>query len=200
MRQTNIVKLKKNMKASDQMDHFTRKPTLVKKHNFLLSLLLIMIYVAFIGMQLNRIQAIADYNYSLSEITMAPLTMLMFIGPIILLAYIIVSINLLCSNIKIHFGFKQFAITALIITSFCVITPIWIKQFNEVSTTMIATVEDKMVEQNKYFIVSNNEKINVTHSEYNLIEINQEYLISYRWNKIGNFQSKVTYLEPIVYN
>ena len=176
------------------------KPTLLEIHNFLLSLLLAMIYAAFIGMQLNRIQAIADYNYSLSELTMAPLTILMFIGPFILLAYITVAIKLLLSNIKIHFGLKQFAITVFIISSFCVITPISIKQFNEVSTTMITTIDDKMIEQDKYFIVTNNEKINVTRNEYNLIEVNQEYMISYRWNKKSSILAKVTYIEPIVYN
>ena len=92
------------------MDNYVCKPTLVKKHNFLLSVLLIMIYAAFIGMQLNRIQAIADYNYSLSEISMAPLTILMFFGPIILLAYITVAIRLLLSNTKqllINAGYKE---------------------------------------------------------------------------------------------
>ena len=182
------------------MDNYVNKPTLVKKHNFLLFVLLIMIYVAFIGMQLNRIQAIADYNYSLSEITLAPLTILMFIGPIILLAYITVTIRLLLSNIKLYFGIKQFAITTIIITSFCVITPISIKQFNEVSTTMITTVDDKIIEQDKYFIVSNNEKINVTRTEYNLIETNKTYMISYRWNKKSNVIAKVTSIEPVVYN
>lgn len=65
---------------------------------------------------------------------------------------------------------------------------------------MIATIDDKMVEQDKYFIVTNNEKINVTRNEYNLIKVNQEYMISYRWSKENNVLSKVTYIEPIVYN
>ena len=176
------------------------KPSLLETHNFLLSLSLILIYTAFIGMQLNRIQAIADYNYSLSELTMAPFTKLIYFGPIILLAYFIVTIKLLRSSIKLNFGAKQFAITAFVIISFILITPILINQFNEVSTTMIATIDDKTVEQDKYFIVTNNEKINVTRNEYNLVKVNQEYMISYRWSKKNNVLSKVTYIEPIVYN
>ena len=197
-----IIQVNNSLKGRELINSLLSKPKppLLKPHNFLLTLILCLVYTAFIGMQLNRIQAIAVYNYSLSELTMVPITILVYFGPIILLAYFIVTIKLLRSNIKLNFVPKQFAITAFIIISFILITPISIKQFNEVSTTMIATVDDKTIEQNKYFIVTNNEKINVTRNEYNLVNVNQEYMISYRWNKKNNVLSKVTYIEPIVYN
>ena len=67
-----------------------------------------------------------------------------------------------------------------------------------VSTTIIATVDDKIIKQNKHFIVTNIEK--ETRYKYNLMKVNQEYMISYRSNKKNNVLSKLTYIEPIIDN
>ena len=61
---------------------------LYKTQKLALYWLLGLIYSGFIGLQLGRIQAIADFNYSLHEIMYVPFSIALFIVPVVFLIYI----------------------------------------------------------------------------------------------------------------
>lgn len=61
---------------------------LYKAQKLALYWLLGLIYSGFIGLQLGRIQAIADYNYNLHEIMYAPFNIALFVVPVVFLILI----------------------------------------------------------------------------------------------------------------
>ncbi|WP_141705390.1 hypothetical protein [Vulcanibacillus modesticaldus] len=62
---------------------------------------------------------------------------------------------------------------------------------NENSTTGIFEVESKVREGNYYYINLGDIKIRCTQNEFNLISINQKYLITYTWNNYSPGKGKL---------
>jgi heme/copper-type cytochrome/quinol oxidase subunit 2 len=170
---------------------------LYKSQKVALYWLLGIIYTAFIGLQLGRIQAIADFNYNLHEIMYAPFTIALFVVPVVFLVYIYQLIKYIRKRGKQSPNFKRVLKAMLVITSIVVIVSITSYQFKEVTTSGVFEVENKLQEDRKYFLVLNNIKVRVPNNEYHLVEENETYLITFVWNQKTPNKGMLQTIEPL---
>jgi heme/copper-type cytochrome/quinol oxidase subunit 2 len=170
---------------------------LYKSQKVALYWLLGIIYTAFIGLQLGRIQAIADFNYNLHEIMYAPFTIALFVVPVVFLVYIYQLIKYIRKRGKQSPNFKRVLKAMLVITSIVVIVSITSYQFKEVTTSGVFEVENKLQEDRKYFLVLNNIKVRVSNNEYHLVEENETYLITFVWNQKTPNKGMLQTIEPL---
>ena len=158
--------------------------------------LLGVVIVSFFGMQVNELNFLVNYSYSLHEILSA-LTNLLFLIPFALLIYL-------------YFGMRYFrlrgfglpklkpAIQAIIVlTSIAAMCAISVYQLNSVTTSGVLVVNDKIKEGNTYFVILNDTKVRVTENQFNILNKNQEYLGSYQWNSMSPNKGKLLTIKPI---
>jgi heme/copper-type cytochrome/quinol oxidase subunit 2 len=159
--------------------------------------LLGLLYLGFIGMQLGRVQAITDFNYNLHEMMFFPVTIAVFAVPVVFLIYLYLIIKY-ALNRKRHWpSLKTNVQAVIIIASVVVVVSITAYQSQEVSTGGVFEVEQKIHENNKYFLVLNDKKVRVSSNEYHLVEENQEYLISFVWNKRSPNSGRLETIETL---
>ena len=170
---------------------------LYKAQKLTLYCLLGLIYSAFIGSQLGRIQTIADFNYNLHEIMYAPFTLAIFFLPILFPVYIYLLIKYLLKRGKQKTNFKKISKATLIATSIIVIFSITLYQSFEVYTSGVFKVEQKLNENKKYYLVIDDKKVKISNNEFELIEANQEYLIGFVWNKQTPNKGKLLTIERL---
>ncbi|OIJ14232.1 hypothetical protein BKP37_09120 [Anaerobacillus alkalilacustris] len=159
--------------------------------------LLGLIYSAFIGLQLGRIQAIADINYSLHEIMHVPFYFALFIVPVLFLIYMYFLINYLRKRGRQTTNLKTVVQAIVVITSIIIVVSITAYQSFEVSTGGVFEVEQKKHEDRKYYLVLNDKKVRVSYNEFQLVEEKQQYLISFVWNKRSPNKGRLKTIEPI---
>lgn len=145
--------------------------------------ILILLYSAFIGLQLGRIQAISDFNYTLHELLYIPINIAIFVIPVLLLIYLFLVMKYLRKRGKQKIKPNTLVKSILVILSVVIIFVITIHQFHEVSTSGIFEVQDKVYEDGKYYLVINDRKIRVTHNEYQLVLDHERYFATFIWNK-----------------
>lgn len=97
---------------------------LYKAQKLALYWLLGIVYSGFIGLQLGRNQAIADFNYNLHELMFIPYNIALFVSPVVFLIYIYLLVKYLFKSGKQKLNFKKGIKATLIITSF-VVTCSW---------------------------------------------------------------------------
>ena len=170
---------------------------LYKAQKFALYCLLGLIYTAFIGLQLGRIQAIADFDYNLHEIMYVPFTITVFSLPVLFPIYIYLLIKYLLKRDKRKTNLKTRTQAISITASIIVIFSITLHQSFEVSTSGVFKVEQKLYEDRKYYLVLDDKKVKISHNEFELIEENQEYLISYVWNKQTPNKGNLLTIKPL---
>ena len=159
--------------------------------------LLALIYLSFIGLQLGRIQAIADFNYNLHEMMYLPFNISIFVVPVLFLIYIFLFIKYIRKRGKKKVDFKTILQSIVIISSVVIITSITEYQFQEVSTGGVFEVEDKIQDDRKYYLIIDDKKIKVSYNEFQLVEANQQYLIDFIWNERNPDKGKLQTIEPI---
>jgi hypothetical protein len=115
-----------------------------------LHVLLGLIYSAFIGTQLGRIQAISDFNYTLHELLLVPATLALYLGPVMFLVHFYLLIK---KRERGHWGIKSAAKTISVIASIVAILIIMNHQSHEVSTAGIFVLEQKHLVEGKYYLV-----------------------------------------------
>lgn len=170
---------------------------LYKAQKLALYWLLGLIYSGFIGLQLGRIQAIADFNYNLHEIMYVPFSIAVFAVPVAFLIYIYLLIKYLLERGKQKMNLKTSTQAVLVIASIIVVVSITAQQFLEVSTGGVFEVEKKLYEDRKYYLVLDDKKVRVSYNEFQLVEENQQYLISFVWNKRTPNKGQLETIEPL---
>jgi len=168
-----------------------------KAHKIALYWLLALIYLSIIGLQLGRIQAIADFNYSLHEIMYLPFNITIFVGPPLFLLYIFLLVHYLRKSERKKTSFKTVVQSILIVSSVVFVFVITGHQFQEVSTGGVFKVEQKLYEDRKYYVVIDDKKVRVSHNEFQLVEESQQYLISFIWNKRTPDRGRLNTIEPL---
>ncbi|MEK4425576.1 hypothetical protein [Solibacillus sp. FSL K6-1523] len=169
---------------------------LYKTQKFALYWLLGLIYSGFIGLQLGRIQAITDINYTLHELMFVPTSIAMFTVPVVFLIYIYFLIKYLVARGKQKANLTAVSKVVLVIASLIVVVSITVPQSFEVHTTGIFEVEKKLHEDRKYYLVIDDTKVRVSQNEFHLIDENQQYLISFVWNKRTPNKGQLEMIEP----
>lgn len=181
------------------IQHDKEESNLLKANKKVLYWLLGIIYIAFICLQLGRIQAIADFNYNLHEMMYVPVNLAIFIVPILFLIYIYLSIKSLIKNKNYTLTLKTTIKSILVIVSLVIIFWIVGYQSKEVSATGLYEINQKIQEDSKYYIVlEDNRKIRVSQNEYNLINENKKYMIMYVWNRNSPDIGNLEIIEPII--
>lgn len=85
----------------------------------------------------------------------------------------------------------------MIIASIIVVVSITAQQFLEVSTSGVYEVEKKLHEDRKYYLILFDTKVRVSYNEFQLVEENQKYLISFVWNKRTPNEGQLKTIEPL---
>ncbi|MDF2606822.1 MAG: hypothetical protein K0S34_1017 [Bacillales bacterium] len=170
---------------------------LYKAQKMSLYWLLGIVYSGFIGLQLGRVQAIADFNYNLHEIMYVPFNIALFVTPILLLIYIYLFAKYLSKTGIQKINFKSSIKALLVIASIVAVGSITLHQSQEVSTAGVFMVEKKLHEDRKYYLILNDIKVRVTYNEFKLVEDNQQYLISFVWNKRAPNKGQLKTIEQI---
>lgn len=170
---------------------------LYKSQKLALYWLLGLIYSGFIGLQLGRIQAITDFNYTLHELMFVPTSIAMFIVPVVFLMYIYFLIKYLVVRGKQKTNLTAISKAVLVIASLIVVVSIIAHQSYETHITGVFEVEKKRHEDRKYYLVIDDKKVRVSQNEFHLIEENQQYLISFVWNKRNPNKGQLEIIEPL---
>ncbi|MBC9784977.1 hypothetical protein H1S01_10700 [Heliobacterium chlorum] len=177
-------------------DEDKRVSNITKIRKVILYWLLGIIYTAFIGLQLGRIQSIADYNYTLHEMFYIPANLAIYFVPILFLIYI----YLVIISSRRHPREKLSSITklktGLVVTSIIAISLTVVYQFNESLLSGIFEIKEKSQDGSSYYLVIEDKKILVSKNEYNLIKVNTNYLITYLWNSFSPDTGKLLSIEP----
>ncbi|MFJ7738834.1 hypothetical protein ACIQ2D_21235 [Lysinibacillus sp. NPDC097287] len=170
---------------------------LYKAQKLALYWLLGLIYSGFIGFQLGRIQAITDFNYNLHEIMYVPSAIALYVVPVVFLIYIYFLIKYLLVMGKQKVGVKTSIQAVFVIVSILVVVSITSHQSHEVSTTGVYEVEKKLHQDRKYYLVVDDKTVRVSYNEFQLIEKNHLYLISFVWNKRTPHKGQLETIEPV---
>ena len=161
-----------------------------------LCILLGIIYTAFLGLQLARLQAITDFSYRLHEMFYLPVHLAIFIGPVVFLIYIYFVIKCLgkksTQNRSLKTAVKRVSVVISLIAVFLIVG----YQSHEISTGGIFEIKQKVQEDAKYYLVLQDKKISVSRNEFNLVNVNESYLISFIWNSLSPDKGKLTMIEP----
>ncbi|ANX14085.1 hypothetical protein ABE41_018900 [Fictibacillus arsenicus] len=173
--------------------HHNKLQKLYETQKVALYVLLGLIYSGFLGTQLGRIQAISDFNYTLHELLFVPATLALYLGPVMFLVYFYLLIKYIKKRERGHWGIKSAAKTISVIASIVAILIIMNHQSHEVSTAGIFVLEQKHLVEGKYYLVIDERQIKVSRNEYQLAEVENEYLVSFIWNS----RSKKGILETI---
>jgi hypothetical protein len=177
--------------------HHNKLKKLYETQKVALHVLLGLIYSAFIGTQLGRIQAISDFNYTVHELLFLPMTLAFYLGPVIFLVYLFLFTMYVKRrgkrSFKIKSIFKAFTIIASILAILIVVN----HQSKEVSAAGIFVLEQKLLVDGEYYLVIGDKHIKVSRNEYQLAEVNKEYLVSFVWNPQSSQNGLLETIEPV---
>lgn len=169
------------MMNQNEGDH-NKLQKLYKAQKVALYVLLGLIYSGFLGTQLGRIQTISDFNYTLHELLFVPATLAIYLGPLVFLVYLYLFLKYIKKRGKGRIKIMSAAKTISLIASIVSILIIINHQSYEVSTAGIFVLEQKHLAEGSYYLVIDERQIKVSRNEYQLAEVEKEYLISFIWN------------------
>lgn len=174
------------------------KEKYTKKRKMLSKAISITVYISFICYLLGDIQSITNWNYNVHEMLYLPVNFAFFTVPIGFLAWLYFAIKSYGS--RENSGkpeLKVYLKNSLTIISLILIITYFIIQSHSVTTSGIFKISNKIYENRNYYIMINDKKVNCTWNEYNLIDEEKSYLITFKWNTYSRSQNKVEYIEPI---
>lgn len=155
------------------------------RDNIFIALLLTLI-IDVVCLFLHQVQGIIDFNYTLHEMLAIPVNFSIFIVPIELVMLIYYSTryfkNIWKATMLTDLKYKVKVFTCVICMFFTMALIYY--QINIVTTSLVSNVANKTIEGNSTYIILNSKKIKCTRNEYNLINLNEEYSISYKWNHL----------------
>lgn len=70
-------------------------------------------------------------------------------------------------------------------------------QSQEVWTSGIFTVEQKLLDERKYYLIIDEKKVKVSYNEFQLVKENQKHFITFVWNKRSPNKGVLKKIEPI---
>lgn len=126
-----------------------------------------------------------------------PFNIALFVTPLLFLVYLYHLIKYLSKRKSKKIDGKIGLKMAIVVISLVVVFSILVHQALEVSTSGIFVVEKKLREDRKYYIVFNDQQVKVSYNEFQLVEENRKYLMSYVWNKRTPSKGKPETIEPI---
>lgn len=126
-----------------------------------------------------------------------PFNIALFVTPLLFLVYLYHLIKYLSKRKSKKNDGKIGLKMAIVVISLVVVFSILVHQALEVSTSGIFVVEKKLREDRKYYIVFNDQQVKVSYNEFQLVEENRKYLMSYVWNKRTPSKGKLETIESI---
>lgn len=162
----------------------------------IVSVLLVgIIYAAFIGLELGRIQAIADFNYRLHEMLFIPVNLAIFTVPLLSVVYLVLLVKSLKYKTQKLAPKRRIKVISVVL-SLAVIFAVVGYQVQEVSTTGVYEITEKYQKGSKYYILAQDKEIRISRNEYYLIDLNEKYMVGFLWNKNTPGKGKLEIIEP----
>jgi len=185
------------MNLNNKVNNEIEIKKLFKAQKIALCWLFALIYLSFIGLLLGTIQSITDFNYNLHEIMYLPFNIAIFVVPVLFIIYIFLFIKYLRKRGRKKTDIKSIVQPILIISTIVIFITMTDYQFHEVSTFGVFKVEQKLHDDSKYYLIINDKKVWVSSNEFHLVKENQQYLISFLWNKRTPDKGKLKTIEPL---
>lgn len=165
-----------------------------------LRVLLVSIYVAFFSFQLAQIDSITEFSFSLHELLYLPVNLAIFLVPVLFLIYMYFVLKCIGKKSTKAVTKNLIIKRILVMLSLLIIFTTLYYQVHMISTGGIFEVKQKLEENNKYYLVLSDKKVRVTRNEFNLININQEYLIGFEWNTLSPHKGRLESIQLIEEN
>jgi len=142
-------------------------------------------------------QWLSNTNYTLHELMALPYQLFLCLIPIMIVIWIYYLIHTL-SELK----FRRMSIKNILIniaTTMIVILIIGFQiiRFYGVYTGGVYEIESKWRDGEQYYIVLGEKNIKCTRNEYNLIQEDDKYLITFEWNKLRSNIGQLETIKPI---
>jgi hypothetical protein len=129
-------------------------------------------------------QWLSDTNYYLHELMALPYQLFLYLIPLLVLFWIYYSIRTF-SELELKGLFSKDALMNILTTVLVVLIIVFqITRFYGVHTGGVFEVESKWRDGEKYYIVLMDKNVRCTRNEYNLINEDDMYVVSYEWNKL----------------
>lgn len=171
----------------------------LKVRDKLFILLISTLIIDSICLFLGDMQIIAEFNYTLHELFYLPINISIVILPLEVIALVYYSIkhfnDIWQETISMNLIYK----IKIFISVICMVFVISIiyYQFNYEESSTIYSVDNKTTDGGKTYIVVDGINIKCTLNEYRLIDVNKEYLISYKWNKFKPNEGKLQSIQTL---
>lgn len=168
---------------------------LAKRDNIFIALILTLT-IGVVCLELLQNEAISDFNYGLHELLALPVNVAIFIVPVQLIMLCYYSTRYFKDIWKatglMDIKYKIKSLMCVTYMVFIIFAAYYI--FNSCRTGGVFTVIDKINDGSKSYLVVENIKIECTKNEFNLVKIDETYIIDYKWNRL---KSNVGYLIEI---
>ena len=190
-----LLERRLNLKSDLEWNEKDELKKSYKQQKKVLYLLLGNTYIFFMGLVLGEVQAISDFNYSLHEVISATAN-LMFLSPVLLLVYVYFGIKYLSKRGLDLPDLKSGLKVLFVVGSIIGIFSFTFIKMNEFTSHGVLEVQEKIKEENQYYLMLNGKKVKVTENEYYLINQNEVYLGSYKWNKLSPTNGELLTIKP----
>lgn len=153
--------------------------------------ILALIYMSFTCWWLAGLQAITDVSFTLHELMYVPMSLLFILGPILFLMYSYYVAKTIRHNVR-WFSGKSVLIAFSLLFIGCSFS----LQQRNVYISGIYEEVDKLKQDGRYYIMLEDRKIQVTESDYALVDEGASYLLSYDWHPKRQ-KGELDYIERI---
>lgn len=170
------------------MDYSSKRKTLSK---FIIGYL----YLAFITFMLGQSQLISDWNYSIHEIMYLPTNLAFVLLPIMTMFWLYNAIKSRADLGKV--SRKPMIRSLIVLITVVLICSYFYGQTDKVSTSGIYVLDNKIVKEGTYYLLAGNQYIECSVNEYNLVDLETMYMLSFIWHERKPTLAKLIYIEEV---
>lgn len=171
----------------------------LKKSRIASIVLILSLIICFISLELGKIQPISDFNYTLHEMIYIPISIGIFLIPLEVIFTIYYSIKWIIKVRRDTSGKSKTNLLLNVIAVLCLSLFVYYFFYMSYGVSISGVYENvgKEKQENKYYIVVQNIRVSCTRNEYNLINFDGKYLMSYKQYKLSPGVGELEYIEEV---
>lgn len=179
------------------MENNVRKDKYIQSSRIAANILIFSILLCLISFRLAKIQAIADFRYSLHELLYLPVNIGLYLIPVEAVCMLYFFTRWIIYVKKNRSGFTKINLLHNFSAILCL--TVYLTYFIYVSYGATTSGYFEKIQKgghdNKYYIIADNRRLSCTENEYSLIDENKGYMLSYEWNKLHPEKGKIIYIK-----
>ncbi|TGB00749.1 hypothetical protein [Halobacillus salinus] len=148
-----------------------------------LKAVLVTLYIGFIVTQLLRLEAVDRAAFPIFELLYGLFAAVVVALPLLLINYWTLFSRYRKSGRKEKWTWLAKGKATMVMASLVAMGAVFVYQTGDVTTYGTFEVEQKVREEDRYYILLADQRLSVTFNEYQLIEEGESYALGFRWNK-----------------